>query len=190
MLPRYGGCHNTNVPFNNFSFSLRKKFSTDTLVNDSLPSKKMYFSWYVLLREKCHRKVPPKENCPEKPKGRMVPFKKFKLYLRLNMMGCIINLEKLAWQLRKIAYCEMLLIQASETNSEPSQVYKMGILAKIDNGFKLILKLIWWGGRGNTRTLRVCLFKHLDQWYEWSNWSEKWKAIRFEYLDHDPLDTG
>ena len=58
------------------------------------------------------------------------------------MMGCIINLEKLAWQLRKIAYCEMLLIQASETNSEPSQVYKMGILAKIDNGFKLILKLI------------------------------------------------
>ena len=41
----------------------------------------------------------------------------------------------------------MLLIQASEANSEASQVYKKGILAKIVNGLKLNLKLIWWGGR-------------------------------------------
>ena len=36
----------------------------------------------------------------------------------------------------------MLLIQASEANSEPSQAYKMKILAKIVNGLKLILKFI------------------------------------------------
>ena len=64
----------------------------------------------------------------------------------------------------------MLLIQASEANSEPSQTYKMGILAKIVNGLKLILKLIWWGAYA--RTLSFYLFGHLDQWYEISNWSE------------------
>ena len=71
----------------------------------------------------------------------------------------------------------MLLIQASEANSEASQVYKKGILAKIVNGLKLILKLIWWGGRQRgrgayTSTLRFYLFGHLDQWSELSNWSE------------------
>ena len=33
----------------------------------------------------------------------------------------------------------MLLIQASEANSKPSQAYKMGILAKIVNGLKLMM---------------------------------------------------
>ena len=101
MLPRYGGCHNTNVPFYNFSFSLRKKLSTDTLVNDSLPSKKKVPLIFT-TEGKMPQKSDPKGELPRKPKGRMVPFKKFKLYLRLNMMECIINLEKLAWQLRKM----------------------------------------------------------------------------------------
>ena len=59
----------------------------------------------------------------------------------------------------------MMLIQVSKANSEPVQAYKMRILAKIVDGLKFILKLIWW-------TLKVYLFGHLDQWYEWSNWSE------------------
>ena len=62
----------------------------------------------------------------------------------------------------------MLLVQVSKGISEPGQAYRMGILAKIVNGVKFILRLIWW-------TLRVYLFGHLDQWYEWSNWSEHWK---------------
>ena len=32
------------------------------------------------------------------------------------------------------------------TLQESSQAYKMGVLAKIVNGLRLILKLIWWGG--------------------------------------------
>ena len=59
----------------------------------------------------------------------------------------------------------MLLIQALKANSEWSQAYKMGILAEIVNGLKFILRFIWW-------TLRIYLFGHLDQWYEWSSWSE------------------
>ena len=38
----------------------------------------------------------------------------------------------------------MLLIQASKANSEPGQVYKIRVLAKIVNGLKFILRLIWW----------------------------------------------
>ena len=65
----------------------------------------------------------------------------------------------------------MLLIQKSKVNSEPGQAYKIGFLAKTVNGLKF-LRLIWW-------TLRVYLFEHLDQWYEWSNWSENWKKHLF-----------
>ena len=68
-------------------------------------------------------------------------------------------------QLRKIAHCWMLLVQASKDISQPGQAYKMGILEKMVDGLKFILRLIWW-------TLRVYLFGHLDQWYEWSNWSQ------------------
>ena len=28
----------------------------------------------------------------------------------------------------------------------------------------------------------VCLFGYLDQWYEWSNWSQRWKNYFFSYL--------
>ena len=48
----------------------------------------------------------------------------------------------------------------------------MRILGKIVNDLKFILRLIWW-------TLRVYLFGHLDQWYEWSNWSQHWKNYLF-----------
>ena len=73
----------------------------------------------------------------------------------------------------------MLLIQASGANSEPCQAYKFGILSKIVNGLKLILKPILWGAY--TKTLRFYLFGRLDQWYEWSNWSENWK-LKNPYL--------
>ena len=59
----------------------------------------------------------------------------------------------------------MLLVQASKDISQPGQAYKMGILEKMINGLKFILRLIWW-------TLRVYLFGHLNRWYEWSNWSQ------------------
>ena len=36
----------------------------------------------------------------------------------------------------------------------------------------------------STRTLRVYLFGHLDQWYEWSNWCENWKPICFVPLNY------
>ena len=59
----------------------------------------------------------------------------------------------------------MLLVQASKDISQPGQAYQMGILEKMVDGLKFILRLIW-------RTLRVYLFGHLDQWYELSNWSQ------------------
>ena len=37
----------------------------------------------------------------------------------------------------------MLLIQTSEAKLEPSQAYEMGILAKVVNGLKFILKFKW-----------------------------------------------
>ena len=52
----------------------------------------------------------------------------------------------------------MLLKQASKTNTEPSQAYKMGTLTKIVDGLQLILKLVCW--EAYTRTLRFCL----DTW--------------------------
>ena len=66
----------------------------------------------------------------------------------------------------------MLLVQASKDISQPGQAYKMGILEKIVNGLIFILRLIWW-------TLRAYLFGHLDQWYEWSNWSQHLKNYLF-----------
>ena len=59
----------------------------------------------------------------------------------------------------------MLLMQAPKGNSEPGQAYKMRILVKIVNGLKFMLRILCW-------TLMVYLSGHLDQWYEWSNWSE------------------
>ena len=50
----------------------------------------------------------------------------------------------------------MLLIQ-SETNSEPIEAYKMWILGKIVNSLKLILKLIWYGGRGFYEDIKVLI---------------------------------
>ena len=38
----------------------------------------------------------------------------------------------------------MLLVQLSRRISQPGQAYKMGILEKIVNGLKFILRLIWW----------------------------------------------
>ena len=83
----------------------------------------------------------------------------------------------------------MLLVQAPKgiLQSGPSQAYKMRILEKIVNDLKFILRLIW-------STLRVYLSGHLDQWYEWSNWSQHYKKticfVPFNHLDHDPLGPG
>ena len=44
-------------------------------------------------------------------------------------------------QLWRIPYSKVLLMQASEAHWEPSQAFKMGILAKVVNGLKLFLKL-------------------------------------------------
>ena len=44
-------------------------------------------------------------------------------------------------QLWRIPYSKMLPMQASEAHWEPSQAFKMGILAKVVNGLKLFLKL-------------------------------------------------
>ena len=67
-------------------------------------------------------------------------------------------------QLRRIAYCRMLLVQVSKDIFEPGQVFKMKVLAKIVNGLRFFLRLILW-------TLKVYLFGPMNQWYEWSNWS-------------------
>ena len=37
----------------------------------------------------------------------------------------------------------MLLVQASKDIAQPGQAYKMGILEKIVNGLKFILRLVW-----------------------------------------------
>ena len=66
--------------------------------------------------------------------------------------------------LRRIDYCWMLLVQVSKDIFEPGQVFKMKVLAKIVNGLRFFLRLILW-------TLKVYLFGHMVQWYEWSNWS-------------------
>ena len=84
----------------------------------------------------------------------------------------------------------MLLILAPEANSEPSQAYKMGILAKIVNGLKLILKLM------------VCLYEDIkvrlagtlgisdpsDPAVLKSKKSSL--VLPFNHLDHDPLNSG
>ena len=89
-------------------------------------------------------------------------------------------------QLRRIDHCWMLLVQASNDISQPGQAYKMGILEKMVNGLKFILRLIWW-------TLRVYLFEHLDQWYEWSNWFQHLKNyfyLTLQSLGSWPIASG
>ena len=54
----------------------------------------------------------------------------------------------------------MLLIQALEVNSEFSEAYKMGFLAKTVNGLKLILGS--YDGGAYTGKLRFYFFRHLD----------------------------
>ena len=75
-------------------------------------------------------------------------------------------------QLRRTTHCWRLLVQESKDILLTGQAYKMEILEKIVNGLKFTLRLIWW-------TLRVYLFGHLDQWYEWSNWSQHWSIYLF-----------
>ena len=66
----------------------------------------------------------------------------------------------------------MLLVQASKDISQPGQAYKMRILEEIVNCLSFIARLILW-------SLGPYLFGHLDQWYEWSNWSQHWKNYLF-----------
>ena len=80
----------------------------------------------------------------------------------------------------------MLLVQASNDISQPGQAYKMGILEKMVNGLKFILRLIWWA-------LRVYLFEHLDQWYEWFNWFQHLKNyfyLTLQSLGSWPIASG
>ena len=80
----------------------------------------------------------------------------------------------------------MLLVQASNDISQPGQAYKMGILEKMVNGLKFILRLIWW-------TLRVYLFEYLDQWYEWFNWFQHLKNyfyLTLQSLGSWPIASG
>ena len=80
----------------------------------------------------------------------------------------------------------MLLIQASKANLEPGQAYKMRILAKIVNGLKFILRLIW-------LSLRVYLSKHESVirviQLIWRLKKNIW-FVPFNHLDHGPLDPG
>ena len=64
----------------------------------------------------------------------------------------------------------MLLVQASKDISQPGQAYKMRILEEIVNCLSFIIRLILW-------SLRPYLFGHLDQWYEWFNWSQQNKLF-------------
>ena len=59
-------------------------------------------------------------------------------------------------QLRRIAHCWMLLVQASKDISQPGQAYKMRILEEIVNCLSFITRLILW-------SLGPYLFGHLDQ---------------------------
>ena len=80
----------------------------------------------------------------------------------------------------------MLLVQASNDISQLGQAYKMGILEKMVNGLKFILRLIWW-------TLRVYLFEYLDQWYEWFNWFQHLKNyfyLTLQSLGSWPIASG
>ena len=80
----------------------------------------------------------------------------------------------------------MLLVQASKDISQPGQAYKMGILEKIVNGLKFILRLTWWA-------LRIYLFGHLDSdTIDPTDLNTKNTIcfVLFNHLDHDPLNPG
>ena len=132
------------------------------IVNYSLPSRRNPPQKNLIPREKCPQKIAPgKSPLPENNlEGIQLPFRKFRLYFRPNMIGWTIRPH-----IRRIAYCWMQLVQASKDISQTGQAYKIGILEKIVNSLKFILRHTWW-------TLRVYLTGHLDQWYEWSNWSQ------------------
>ena len=81
----------------------------------------------------------------------------------------------------------MLLLRAPKDISQPGQAYKMGILGKIVNVLKSILKLIWW-------ILTVYFF--LDTWISDTSdptglsTKETICFVPFNHLGHDPLDPG
>ena len=80
----------------------------------------------------------------------------------------------------------LLLIQASEANSEPSQAYDMGILKKIVNS-------LYGGGWSHIRGDKGSIY--LDNWISDTSDPtdlkiEKLCFVPLDYLDPEPLDPG
>ena len=69
----------------------------------------------------------------------------------------------------------MLLVQASKDIPEPGQVYKIGILVKIVDGLKFILRIIWCKGLFVTLESVIRVIQLI---------------VPFNHLDDDPLFPG
>ena len=82
--------------------------------------------------ENCHRQTPPPREWPPSNKA------------TLQEIQVVFQVVYQTSQLRRIARSWMLLVQSSRCIPQPGQAYKMGILEKIVNGLKFILRFIWW----------------------------------------------
>ena len=87
----------------------------------------------------------PRENCPRQspaPREQRARNKATLQKIKVVLQAQYDRKNYHTPQLRRIAHCWMLLVQASKDISQPSRAYKMGILEKIVNGLKFILRLI------------------------------------------------
>ena len=129
--------HNTSVQIKLFILPLKKIVEKQLIIaypRGKIPLRKIKTK-RTMPPENCHRQTPAPREWPPSNKATLqeiqVVFQA--QYDRMNYQTS---------QLRRIAHCWMLLVQASNDISQPGQAYNMGILEKMVNGLKFILRLI------------------------------------------------
>ena len=130
---------NTSIQIKLFLLPLKKIVEKQLIIaypRGKIPLRKIKTK-RTMPPENCHRQTPAPREWPPSNKATLqeiqVVFQA--QYDRMNYQTS---------QLRRIARSWMLLVQLSRRISQPGQAYKMGILEKIVNGLKFILRLIWW----------------------------------------------
>ena len=129
--------HNTSIQIKLFILPLKKIVEKQLIIaypRGKIPLRKIKTK-RTMPPENCHRQTPAPREWPPSNKATLqeiqVVFQA--QYDRMNYQTS---------QLRRIARSWMLLVQLSRRISQPGQAYKMGILEKIVNGLKFILRLI------------------------------------------------
>ena len=129
--------HNTSIQIKLFILPLKKIVEKQLIV--------VYPRGEISLKKFNTKKKMPPENCPRQiPAPREQPPRN-KATLQEIQVVFQAQYDRMNYQtsqLRRIAHCWMLLVQASKYISQPGQAYKLRILEKMVNGLKCTLRLI------------------------------------------------